>query len=128
MTVSSASESRLDPEESVTLAPLKVAEPLAPVLDAVHVLLIVAAVSCSCPERFTLAADAELVTVPPGVPWVLASNRSELNRMAGPNDASPVGADAVTGDADPAAGRLTVGVGPRVAAGPPNRLTVTKKP
>ena len=79
---------------------------------------------------FVVLMVAELVTEPsaPVVPSVLTSIGPDVKIVAGPYFASPVAALSVTGVAEPPAGSVTVGVGPREAAGPPNRLMLVKKP
>ena len=47
---------------------------------------------------------------------------------AGPYTASSEGSVAVTGVAEPPAGRVTVGAGPFGMNGPPKRLTLLEKP
>src|SRR5829696_7750400 len=111
--VSSASLSKFVPDDVVSRPPVRLADPVWPVDDELHLLDSVAAVNCSWPDRLTLSMVAELETVAPGVPWVLTSIFPELKMMAGPNRASPSGAVPVTGAAEPPAGSCTVGTGPR---------------
>jgi hypothetical protein len=108
------------------------AEPVSPLVDELHVLEMESAVKDSDPvwaaftvDLLTLVALAELVTVPPGVPWVLTVSASEVYSTAGPNWPTPDGDVPVTGVAEPPSGSATEGSGPFAAAGPPKRLTVT---
>jgi len=64
--------------------------------------------------------------VGPVVPWVTTSSGPEEKKVAGPLAAYPVGADAVTGAAEPPGGSVTEGAGPCVATGPPKRLTLRR--
>jgi hypothetical protein len=57
---------------------------------------------------------------------VLTVNWPEVKNVAGPYVALPVGAVAVIPLAEPDAGSVTVGVGPRVLGGPPKRLMLLK--
>jgi hypothetical protein len=68
----------------------------------------------------------EVVTEPPVpvVPRVLTSNLPEEKMIAGPYCAVPEAAVAVIGLAEPLAGSVTVGAGPRTPGGPPKRLTL----
>ena len=72
--------------------------------------------------------SVEVVTDPPGpfVPWVLTLSGPELKTVAGPYCARPVVALAVIGTFEPPGGSVTVGVGPRVLAAAPKRLTLLK--
>src|SRR5438128_59176 len=90
--------------------PVIVADPVTPDAEALHVLAMLAAVSTSFCEVFTLLIVAVLVTVPPaGVPWVLTLICPEEKKVAGSMAALPVGAPAVTAVAEPPAGRVTDG-------------------
>ena len=68
----------------------------------------------------------ELVADPlgPVVPRVLTVIGPEVKTIAGPYRASPVAAVAVIGTAEPPAGSVTVGAGPRGIGAPPKRLTL----
>ena len=73
---------------------------------------------------------AVLVTDPVGPvdPWVVTVSGPEVKKVAGPTLPNPDGAVAVCGLFDPSAAKVTVGVGPVMMGGPPNRPTDRKKP
>jgi hypothetical protein len=99
-----------------------------PVSVAVHVLEAAVAVKISLPDVLMFWMVEVLVTEPlgPSVPWVLTVIGPELKRTAGPTWTRPDGALAVIGTAEPVAGSVTEGSGPRTLGGPPNRLTLAK--
>ena len=101
-----------------------------PLEDVEHVLLRLVAVNCSLPELPTLASVAVAVTAPEGpvVPCVVTLMAPELKNVAGPALAIPDGAVAVIGVTEPPGGRVTVGIGPVTAGGPPNSETEEKYP
>jgi hypothetical protein len=75
-----------------------------------------------------LVIELELVTDPlgPVLPCVLTAMASELKKIAGPTTALAEVSDAVTALVEPLAGNTTDGAGPRVLAGPPNKLTLAR--
>jgi hypothetical protein len=115
------------PSEVTSCAFVRVVEPIVVASAAVQVLRASSAVNGPGPTSRT---ELELVTEPAGpvVPWVLTFSGPDVKSTAGPYCARPEGADAVTGTGEPPGGSVTVGVGPRVLEGLPNRLTSVKKP
>jgi hypothetical protein len=112
----------------VTTCPLViVAEPDAPVSDAVHVLLTESAVAVASAGP-TLAAEAELVTDPPApvVPWVLTFSVPVSRMWAGP--ACKFADGAVSLSFPPVGGSVTDGVGARVIGFPPKMVTLPLAP
>lgn len=109
---------------------MTVVDPPTPTSEAVHVLEMADAVKTSDCEVFTVWMLAVVVTDPPGpvAPCVVTVIGPELNSVAGPYCTLPVSDDAVTGTAEPDAGNVTAGAGPRTLNGPPNKLTFPKKP
>jgi hypothetical protein len=116
------------PSEVWSVPLVIVAERATPVSETLQVLATLAAVNTSWPDVLTFWMLVELVTDPlaPVVPRALTVIGPELKTIAGPYCALPVGAVAVTGTAEPPAGSVTVGAGPRGLAGPPKRLTLLK--
>jgi len=128
------------PSSSWSVPFVMVVVPLTPDSEAVQLLATLVEENTSAPEVFVPAMLLDVVTDPvaPVVPWVLSVIGPEVKKMPGPYRASPVGAEAVTGTAEPVGGSITVGaaahptvlvggfVHGRSAGGPPKRPILLK--
>jgi hypothetical protein len=107
-----------------------VTEPVTPDAVAVQVLDALDAVNGSCVDVLIESILVEEVSEPVGPVEARASTviGPELKNLAGPTTALPEGALALCGLLDPLETRVTVGEGPRVFTGPPNKLTFRRYP